>query len=206
MSSSWPEIAEAFSGIDPIPFHQTWQDVKDAQPAWVKIAAGKASLLFYAEFTDYDISNPAGKFNDPARNKGDFLEIILKPEGQSSYYELHVTPQNLTSQFRFSDADAVKLLDKYPDMSATEILCVYNDIFKSKTNLTPEQNKWNIFTEVSLPAIAEGRDLSLIGKIQFAVCRCDYTKSTETYSYSSTAPFSKYFFHNQDEWGTLILR
>ena len=101
LASGWAEIAGAFSGIAPISFEQTWQDEKNAQPAWVKMAIREKKLLVYAEFTDYDISNPATRFNDPVRNKGDFLELILKPEGQSSYYELHVTPQNLTSSSGF---------------------------------------------------------------------------------------------------------
>ena len=87
----------------------------------------------------------------------------------------------------------------------TEIFGVYHDIFESKTEVLQEQNLWKIHAEISLPAIAEGRDLTRIRKIQFAACRCDFTRSPQSYIYSSTAPFSEYYFHNQDEWGTLIM-
>lgn len=205
--SSWNEIHDVFSKIKGIPLRQTWlkKSHNKLEKGIIKLACNSGHLLVYADFDDSYIYNPATKFNDPVRPQGDFLEMILRPDLQDAYYELHVTPQNLQSQFCFEQAEcAKKIIDANPGKTATELFAVDFPIFESKTELNKNINKWYGMAHINLKNIVENDHQDKVKRLFYNCCRKNLTKSGESES-SSTAELSEYNYHHQNEWGTILL-
>lgn len=207
ISSSWGDIHSIFDRIEGIPLRQTW--LKGSRQKFekgiIKVAYNSGCLLVYADLNDSYIYNPATKFNDPIRPQGDFLEILLRPEYQEAYYELHITPENLQSQFRFKHAECAKeIMNTNPGKTATELFAIEFPIFKSKTELDEDINQWYVLAQIDLKTITENFRQDKVKRLFYNFCRKNLTKSGKFES-SSTAELSEYNFHHQNEWGTILL-
>src|SRR5262249_17228259 len=96
--------------ITELKMQQGWlpQLEPDFLPATVRVRWSADAMLVEAELSDVDMFNPAKNFNDVAYNLGDVFEMFVRPEWQSAYYEVHVTPSNQVLQLRLADANEVK--------------------------------------------------------------------------------------------------
>lgn len=187
---------------------QNWHNETglDFEPAFVQLGFNENNLLVFAELVDSDIFNPAIKFNDPIRNKGDFFEMILRPANQEHYYEMHITPDNIQSQYCFPSE---KILKKQIFGKGTDYIIanfgVNKKLFESKTKVFKDKNIWQVFAQVDLRAITDNYRPDTEQKIHFAFCRYNYNRPNPQPQLSSTAKLTEKNFHNQNEWDTLII-
>ena len=106
LSAEWEVLKEAFAKMPVAVLRQDWQPRTNLayRKGVARVAYRDGRLVVYAELDDEDVFNPATRFNDPVRNKGDFFEIIVQPVRQDVYYEVHVTPNHQRSQSRWPGA------------------------------------------------------------------------------------------------------
>jgi hypothetical protein len=129
----------------------------------------------------------------------------LKPVGQDPYYELHVTPENQRSQFRFAQAECAReIINANPDKSTTELFSVDDPIFESKTKIITDQNKWYTLAAINPQSMIESNDNRIVNCFFYNFCRKNIFESGRE-EYSSTAELSEFNYHHQNEWGTLSL-
>lgn len=203
------ECKNYFSNISKKYFlKQNWllDEDPDFEPAYIKLGYNGDKLLIFANMVDSDIFNPATKFNDPVRNQGDFFEIILRPDTQLHYYEMHVTPDNIQSQYCFPSENFLKehIWGKGVDYIIENY--GYNKrLFNSKTEIEKENNIWRVFAEVDLRAITNNYRADKDRQIYFAFCRYNYNRPSNEPQLSSTARLTEKNFHNQNEWDTLVI-
>ena len=131
------------------------------------------------------------------------MEILLKPEGQNGYYELHVTPDNHRSQFRFPKAEcAAEMMKANPEKATVDVFGVDFPIFDSKTQVMAPQDKWYVLAQIDMAAVIEGDKTRSIRRVFCNFCRKNVFASGAP-EYSSTAELSEFNYHHQNEWGTL---
>lgn len=190
-----------------IELRQHWLSSPEEQfrAGYVNVGRKGERLIVFAELHDEDIFNPALKFNDPARNKGDFFEIILKPEGQKAYYEMHVTPTNFRSQFRFPDGNWVaKFRKSNPDENVSSHVKFDDPVFESETLVLSKENVWYVSAVIAIENICEDVDFANLERLKFAFCRSDFSRLCSKPVMSCSNPCRAVNWHNQNEWGTLL--
>lgn len=199
--------SSGFSG-EKLSLRQDWMLEPDAdfEPAYVKLGYSGDKLLIFAELTDSDIHNPATRFNDPVRNQGDFFEIILRPDGQEHYYEMHITPDNIQSQYCFPGEKVLKEQIRGKGIEyIIENFGVTEKLFESQVKVDKDNNIWRVFAKVDLTAITADYKKTAEQKTHFAFCRYNYNKLLTEPQLSSTARLTEMNFHHQNQWDTLVI-
>jgi hypothetical protein len=186
---------------------QTWlaEPEADLQPTYIWLGHSDTHLIVLADMIDADIYSPATQFNDPQRKEGDFLEILLRPDGQTSYYEMHVTPTNCRSQFWFEDGEHVaRLRKKYATDSFTQYLQFDRQIFDSDVQIDRAGGRWTMHAAIDLAQLLDSGQ-PLPARWFAAFCRWDVNRNAGRVISSATSPFTQYNYHQQDQWRTLSL-
>jgi len=181
------------------PMGQRWRGVFGQVEGAVQVAHNGSYLFVYAELPDIDIFNPATQFNEESWNQGDIFEIFIRPEGQNTYYEFHVSPNNQRFQLRFTKQATAS--DNY-ERALSRIPV------QSKAVIRPAENKWQVYVMVPLKALLDPNDRPLPDRWHVSFSRYNYTRGPkwETPELYSTSPHRKLSFHRQHEWATLLLK
>lgn len=200
--SSLESARSAFEGLPRLTLCQPWREEPEPtyRPATASMCCDDGALWVLGELQDEDIFSTAERFNDPRRNRGDFFEIILHPAGQQSYYEFHVTPNNMRSQYRFPRTGFAR--EYQLDHSLEELIAVIRHdqpIFESWTWPRPAENCWAALARIPLANLVES-DRPPIG-LRFNLCRYDWTRSRPEPCLSTSSPHPEVSFHRDAEWG-----
>lgn len=204
-----PARAAALRQGPGLAFAQSWLDETEPgfQEGRVWLGHAENRLYVFGEFEDRHIHSPATTFNDPLRREGDFFEILIRPEPQERYDELHVTPTGCRSQFRFLDLDYVRRLRE--DASVTDLPSILHfdqPLFEAAVRIDEEQGRWCVLACLYPEKIVDASVVDAIpANWRAAFCRWDVDPGTGRIVSSSTAPFREYNYHRHAEWHRLRL-
>jgi hypothetical protein len=203
-SASWDDISAAFRGAEGLSLRQAWRDTPQTEfrPASVRVGWDAARLLIYAELQDDDIFNPVVVFNEPAFMQGDVFEMFLRPAGQESYYEFHVTPGNQRFQLRFPSEEAFRAPKPAPGIPADWFL--NHRQIESRVTVDATQKTWRVLAGVPFDWVCENERPHAGSEWLFSFSRYDYTRGQSSPVLSSTSAHAKVDFHRQCEWGRLV--
>lgn len=190
--------ADRYAGCESLPFRQHWvsPSAMPHEPARAWAGWNKFGLCLYAEMTDYDIFTRGTADNQPFWELGDTCEFFIKPGwDQPSYWEIHVTPNNLILDLRIPDRDAyMKGSPTFAEVIQAESQArKLGRVFLEKQLWTAELwVPWATFGVAGVP----GPEVSW----GLAVCRYSYTRPRQEPEYSSTAALTKLSYHRHEEY------
>jgi len=190
-SSNLESVMEAFSKAPAIALGQSWlpQPETDFLQAEVRVGCVANQLLVLATIPDLDISTLVTEPNQRTWELGDVFEIFLKPENETHYRELHVTPKNIRTQFGFSGVG-----------TPAEILP--DGIFESRVWI--ESGRWIVLASIPCGVITNRSTIQNGERWRFSFCRYDAFQDGRVPVLSSTSPHPVPKFHRPDEWGVLV--
>jgi hypothetical protein len=177
----------------------------DFQPATVHFTWLRDALQVAATLHDRDIFNPATRFNEVAYPLGDVFELFVRPDGQETYFELHVTPHNQVMQLRWprhvrqcpiprTGTDAERLAPYF----------VWSPRVATTTRLDHAAHCWHVTMTLPFALIVE-QGLMTPGRAWYLSCsRYDYTRGRERPVYSSTSPHELPDYHRLHEFRPLV--
>ena len=205
----WEAIESIFTNADFAHFQQGWNENEEAAFRPAKAAAGwtDAALIVYAVLADNDIFNEVqeSEFNRLSIEHGDVFEIFLKPEGQQSYFEIHINPNNQKFQLRIPYQNAFADLDNQFKSSdeMIESLKVWNHVCESRVKVDHDAGKWQVAAAIPFAMLVEGMPVKAGSRWNFSFSRYDYTRPLKEPVYSSTSPHPAVNYHSLDEYGFL---
>lgn len=200
---SWPQIRAAFAAGQAVEARQAWRPEPEEgfRPMRVKTVWTPAALYVRALIEDADIFNPETRFNEPSFVRGDVFEMFLRPGGQESYYEFHVTPANQRFQLRIPSARALAAPRPKPGIPAEWL--VSREI-RSRMHVDAAGECWEVMAEIPFDLVCEAVRPMAGSRWTFSFSRYDYTRGQARPVLSSTSPHAALNFHRQEEWGTLL--
>ena len=191
-------VRAAFTDAPPIPLGQAWLEAPepDFAPGTVRTGWRDDALVVLAELSDADIHTRASRHNDRFWELGDTFEMFLQRETGEPYIELHVTPDNLRLQLRFTDPPAPQ---PEADGGRFEAALIHANVFNSHTWVNHVEREWCVLAEIPAALVAGLPGSSL----RFSFSRYDYTRGRDRPVISSSSPHAEPRFHRQHEWGVL---
>lgn len=195
----------AFSAVPPAVLAQSWREANepDFRAGSVRLGWRRGALHVFAELEDDDIFNPETRFNEPAFVCGDVFEIFVRPESQTAYYELHVTPANHHFQLRIPSAEAFRAPRADPGIPPE--WRIRDPIFESRTQIDHDAKRWRVHARIPAAHIREGGPPQPGERWFVSFSRYDYTRGREAPVLSSTSPHRQLNFHRQEEWRAMRL-
>lgn len=202
--NSWEDVAKGFSSVKPVIMRQHWRDTPedDFRPATVRTGWTGQRLWVYAVLEDVDAFNPVTAFNEPAYEFGDVFEIFIKPGGQTTYYEFHVSPVNQLFQLRIPSVEAFQTLKTGPGIP--EPLFLRDWQIESRVLCEPERQRWSVLATLPLDRMAENGPVNAGDEWLYSFSRYDYTRGRSAPVLSSTSPHTVLSYHRQQEWGRFL--
>jgi hypothetical protein len=191
-------VLAAFASLPALVFEQRWRQKPDAglKPGQVKVGRRENALWALAEMEDEDIFNLADGHNQATWELGDVFEVFMQREGEQSYTEVHVTPENYRLHLRFPDETVIGRIrageQRHADCFADA------DSLVSHTWLHRPENLWRAL--VQLPAVISPGE-----SWRFSFCRYDATHGAAPVS-ASTSPYTVADFHRPSEWRLFEVR
>jgi hypothetical protein len=205
----WSAIEAAFWNANFAHFKQAWEPVPTPgfRPAKAAALWSEDSLYIFGDLFDDDIYNsvPETDFNKLAINFGDVFEVFLKPENQSSYAEMHVSPTNQKFQLRLPCKDPFATYkDKYASNQAMfDDWLIARPVLDSRVRINAAAKRWQVVLRVPHGMVLEKGVPSKGDRWLYSFCRYDYTRPEPKPTFSSTSPHPKVNYHLLDDYGTL---
>ena len=159
-------------------------------PGRVSLGLWGNELLVRADLHDADVMPDSFPLNYPAFTVCDAFEIFVGPEGESVYYELHVTPSNSILQLRFDGALPRLELEQHK---------VAMPLFHSQTWISSEG--WGVVARIPLKNLFPEAHASW--RLSFG--RYDHTPGLPKPVISTTSPHTVCNFHRKHEWRRISL-
>jgi len=201
------DILSRFS--EPLEFHQNWLDEKNAefQAGQVWFAHDGERLMVYARLQDRCPFSEADGFNDERREQGDYLEVLIRPDQQERYDELHVTPAGGLAQLRFEDlAHVQRLRQAGPDQPIIPMVENPDPVFDASARIDAANGCWTACVRIDMAKVlATPVGEPVPERWYAAVCRWDHNPTTGQVVESATAMYTQHNYHRHDEWHTLQL-
>lgn len=191
-------VVAAFAELPALVFAQKWKSASDAglKPGQVKVGRRGNALWALAEMEDEDIFNLADGHNQATWELGDAFEVFLQRDGEQSYTEVHVTPENFRLHLRFPDETAIGRVraggQRHADYFGDP------DALVSFTWRHAPENFWRVL--VKLPCVVSSGETW-----RLSFCRYDATHGAGPVP-SSTSPHTVANFHRPSEWRLFIVR
>ena len=91
-----------FSGRDMLPKVKATRDKEPFEGAEVKYLYTNDTLYIGVKLQDTDVYQNGVEDQSHFYQQGDLVEVFLKPENASAYWEIYGTPNNLKTTFRFT--------------------------------------------------------------------------------------------------------
>ena len=192
-----------------INFKQSWLVTPERlfAPASAAAAWDGNDLYVYATLQDHDIFNPSMGLNQPAYQRGDIFEIMVRPRNGEAYFEFHITPSNQVLQLRFprrtSLAGFHESGGKPEDLIAT--FQIADRVLESHVEIDSERKIWTILVKIPASTLTPGAKLHAGDTLLFSFCRYDHTRGQQNPVLSSTSNHSVCSFHRQEEWRVMQL-
>lgn len=166
------------------------------QPGSVFVGGTPGTLWFLADLTDED------PFGNDTPDQGHFytqvdvFEIFIRPAGQESYFEFHISPRNQRFSIRLPEPGAIRQERPYVNDPLESYFWSLEPL-RSFVRILPGKG-WQALVALDLKALIETD--SAEGTWQLSCCRYDYTRGNPAAVLSSTTPFSVADFHRVSEW------
>ena len=96
------QMALPFSGRDMLPKVKATRDKEPFEGAEVKYLYTNDTLYIGVKLQDTDVYQTGTEDQSHFYQQGDLVEVFLKPENASPYWEIYGTPNNLKTTFRFT--------------------------------------------------------------------------------------------------------
>ena len=96
------QMALPFSGRDMLPKVKATRDNEPFEGAEVKYLYTNDTLYIGVKLQDTDVYQNGVEDQSHFYQQGDLVEVFLKPENASAYWEIYGTPNNLKTTFRFT--------------------------------------------------------------------------------------------------------
>lgn len=208
-SSSWPEQQHVLAKRKLLPLVQNWLATTDPlfAPANAAAAWDDNYLYVYADLEDQDIFNPSKGLNQPAYQKGDIFEILIRSRESEAYFEFHVTPHDEVMQLRFphkaSLAEYREAGGKPENLIST--FQIDERVVETHAEIRPEENRWTVLLKIPAKVIMPNRAFHAGDVLLFSFCRYDHTRGTAAPVLSSTSHYTVCSFHRQEEWRKMTL-
>jgi hypothetical protein len=195
-------VTAAFHGAPASVLGQAWRAhvEPDFRSATVWTGWREDQLLVFAELNDADIFSFASQPNERLWERGDTLEIFLRPAQQAAYSELQVAPNNCRLQLRYADAEAVEYVRRHNSFGPA---LIREPTFRSRTWVHPEIRCWYALVEIPAASVCVTADPLPGSTWHFSYSRYDYTRGQAQPVISSTSAHTQLDFHRQAEWGIL---
>lgn len=183
---------------EPVHMKQGWlaEPSPDFRPCAVRCGWTEDQLIVSADLADEDVFNPVTKFNEHFYSFGDVFEIFIRSPDREEYVELHVNPNNTQFQLRIPSMKAFYAARGQAGLS--EAWFIQEKSFESTVELTP--SGWRVHAQIPFSLIKGQEPIQPGEEWLVSFCRYDYTRGQEKPVLSSTSPYSKADYHNQDEW------
>lgn len=196
------QVRTVFGDIPPVTLQQAWREEPEAEfrPAWVRCGWDDQSLWVYAVLEDDDILNPVREDHQPAFMRGDVIELFLKPDGGSSYYELHITPYNHLFQLHIPSKEAFYL---HRNSEMLTNWAVLEPLLCSRVELYPENRQWRVLARIEFAKLGQKTPIRSGTKWRSSFSRYDYSQNREYPALSSSSNHKMIDFHRQEEWNDL---
>ena len=152
------------------------------------------SLHVCGVFEDSDVFNTATEKNEKTWITGDVMEFFFQAHGSEDYYELHLTPENVTLELHLPGVDK---LGKIPFESQ-----FYDSGFSYKAERFQDKKSdlagW--YGHMKIPFKGIGVAGGNPEKSRFSVCRYNYNRNCSKPEVSSTSYYPKGGFHQPEFW------
>lgn len=182
------------------PLIQHWQGSFPREAGWAVMTPTAEGLDCRAWFVDRDIYNEATRNNEFLFKFGDVAEFFIRPgeNPDGSYYEFHVSPNNLSLSLRFPAPTEEKR------SRAQVVACLFEPVGLRWQALIGSGGwgahlivPWAVFGLSARPAA---------GTIWLgSTSRYNYTRPATEPEYSATAPFTALSYHRVHEYDKLKL-
>ena len=96
------QMALPFTGRDMLPKVKATRDKEPFEGAEVKYLYTNDTLYIGVKLQDTDVYQNGTEDQSHFYQQGDLVEVFLKPENASAYWEIYGTPNNLKTTFRFT--------------------------------------------------------------------------------------------------------
>ena len=103
------QMALPFTGRDMLPKVKATRDKEPFEGAEVKYLYTNDTLYIGVKLQDTDVYQNGTEDQSHFYQQGDLVEVFLKPENASAYWEIYGTPNNLKTTFRFSSLYCVSV-------------------------------------------------------------------------------------------------
>lgn len=201
--ATWDVVAAAFADCEAVPFMQGWRAHPEDgfRPACARLGWSADGLLVLAELGDDDVFNPVTAFNEPAYERGDVFEMFLQPAGGTTYYEVHVNPNNAHFQLRIPSPEILRARRGDPQalrdwrLDAPEVI--------SRVRVDADQKQWRVLALVPWAIFGRTGHPAAGERWRFSFSRYDYTRGAAGPVLSSTSPHTRIDYHRIEEWGVL---
>ncbi|MDX6765525.1 MAG: hypothetical protein SFU85_01920 [Candidatus Methylacidiphilales bacterium] len=183
---------------------QPWRPAPETDFLAGQVTLGWSDQAWHvlAVLPDRDIHNSARGTQEPCWQTGDVFEIFFRPEGQESYFEIHLTPENHGCRLRFpGTAFRDQLLASKPERTDWFLDYAFSpEGLVTHTRVQREKNRWLAGATLPFAAFLENGDIRPVRPWKTAFCRYDYTRGRDLPILSSTAGLPRPAFHASEHW------
>ena len=174
---------------------QSWSNSMPQDAGTAYVGHSKEGLRFYTHFEDSFQFTTATENNQRLFELGSVVEFFIVPEHSNTYWEIHLSPNNLIMDIKIPDN--AKLLAH--ELNWDDLIC-----HSSQATYTVVCNEESWATEITIPWKTFERAGIPTGEMwRFAVCRYNYRGDLEHLEYSATAPFTKLSYHQLPQYHQL---
>ena len=182
---------------------QTTQGKKLAEPGDVRLAWDDTHFYVAVKFHDSDLVAEGKEDQLHHYKMGDLLELFLKPEGYSWYWELYATPTSKKSSFWFPGRGRVGLESGFQYQCGLQVAAENNG---TVNNWEDRDRYWT--AEMAMPI----KDLTSRGETfcpgsnwRILIARYNYTRYLPWKELSMCPQLSQTDYHLYEEYGILEL-
>lgn len=203
--TAWESAWHDLPGLE---LTQAWQEKPEPGflPGLIKTAWSPQGWHVLAVLQDRDIANTTRNHRDPSWETGDVLEVFLRPEGQDSYYEIHLTPENFGIRLRLPGGDFQRHMNR---LYTPRFDWVFDHLHTPEglttiTRVEPERGRWLAGMTLPFTPVLENGDSSTpVHPWLVSFCRYDTTRGNPNPVLSSTSRLQILKFHEQSQWSLL---
>jgi len=198
---------EAWEGRPALEYSQSWlpSPMPEFLPGRVQTGWSDQGWHVLAILQDKDIFNTARSPSEASWESGDVFEIFLRPGGQDSYFEIHLTPENSGVRFRFPSTEFYwKMNGIHRPKTSWAFEHSYTPAHLSTSTLVQaDRGRWLAGATLPFSDFLENGETVPEQPWRVSFCRYDYTRGRQKPVCSSTSKQAKAAFHRQTHWSPL---
>lgn len=183
--------------------NQNLQPAEPREGGKVRFLWNEEYLYIGADFTDSDVVAEGKNDQEHHYRTGDLLEVFLKPDNETWYWELYATPHNKKTTFFFPGRGRLGL----PSMEEYRCdLKVAAYVDGTLNNWEDRDKGWTAEMAVPVKALtARGEKFGPEANWRVLIGRYNYSRYLPAVEHSACPQLRVSNFHNYEEYGYLTL-